>query len=533
MISKGDNIKGYIVEDELGSGGFGTVYLVHKKSSPGRKFALKLLKPQFFRESSRREKFVNEMINMAKLYAIPSIVTIYDNIIFEDKEGEHQGIVMEHVEGESLDRFIFRHSKLVAAKAVPLFLQILDAIQHAHTLGIIHRDIKPKNIMVLTGETIEYQGYPATHPIRILDFGLAKIISDEIIEETDTMSGISPAYTPPERLIGKRIGAYTDIYAVGVTLYESLTGLPPFQIKSIQDIERIITREKPSSILTHYEHHPAALNDVVQKALAKTPEDRYRSCAEFGTALADAYPPPVPASESPPEPEFPPPNPEPSNSLPRWLLGLSFLILLIIGAVSIDKFTSYQIDNQTNSLVIKSELPSTIKEDEKQQIKKDKQNKNNSSEPKVIYHSYTVVNVDENDVLNIRTGPGVHNKIIGILKNGSKGVFIIGEKVRVGISFWANIQYQDIAGWVNSRFLNVTYHVSHLSEDDTLPVFSLPGGNSLIVERLHHNQNGISVTGKGVLIDDVFWAPVTIDNTVGFVNSRNIDFSYLITDNSQ
>ena len=291
MISRNDNIKGYIVEDQLGTGGFGTVYLVHKKSSPGKKFALKLLKPQFLRESSRREKFVNEMINMAKLYAIPSIVTIYDNIIFEDKEGEHQGIVMEHVEGESLDRFIFRHSKLVAAKAVPLFLQILDAIQHAHTLGIIHRDIKPKNIMVLTGETIEYQGYPATHPIRILDFGLAKVTDKGAAQESETMSGISPIYTPPERLLERRIGPYTDIYAVGVTLYEALTGVPPFQIKSIQDIERVITKEKPSSILAHYEHHPSALNDVVQKALAKTPEDRYISCAEFGAALAMAYPP--------------------------------------------------------------------------------------------------------------------------------------------------------------------------------------------------------------------------------------------------
>ena len=152
MIYPGLEIEGYIVEDEIGSGGYGRIYLVHAVSDQDKKYALKLLKPEFTRRPEYKNRFLNEIISMARLSMHPSIATVYGHLSFEDRDGEHLGMIMEYVQGESLDRFVYNHGKLVASHAVPLFLQVLDGIAAAHEQSIIHRDLKPANIMVLTAD---------------------------------------------------------------------------------------------------------------------------------------------------------------------------------------------------------------------------------------------------------------------------------------------------------------------------------------------------------------------------------------------
>lgn len=258
--------------------------MANKKEDTSRQYAVKILKPQYARDGARREKFINEMLNLARLAFHKSIVSVYGSITFTDQDGEHLGMIMEYVQGVSLDRYIYSQGKFVAAsRAVPLFLQILETIGAAHALKIIHRDLKPGNIMIMTDQTIRYLKKYTTHPVKVLDFGLAKVMEDS--STTDSLSGATLAYMPPERLASGSVGTATDIYALGAVLYELLTGHPPFTITSIHDAIRIIPKEKPVSICTYYEYHPIELDTVVQKALAKKPHQRYRSCLEFAKAL--------------------------------------------------------------------------------------------------------------------------------------------------------------------------------------------------------------------------------------------------------
>lgn len=258
--------------------------MANRKGDTSRQYAVKILKPQYARDGARREKFINEMLNLARLDFHKSIVSVYGSITFTDQDGEHLGMIMEYVQGVSLDRYIYSQGQFVAAsRAVPLFLQILETIGAAHTLKIIHRDLKPGNIMVMTDQTIQYLETYTTHPVKVLDFGLAKAMEDS--RTTDSMSGATLAYMPPERLERGAVGPATDIYALGAVLYELLTGHPPFTITSIHDAIRIIPKEKPVSICTYYEYHPVELDVVVQKALAKKPYQRYGSCLEFAKAL--------------------------------------------------------------------------------------------------------------------------------------------------------------------------------------------------------------------------------------------------------
>ena len=279
MISKGDNIKGYIVEQQLGGGGFGEVYLVYDASDPTRKYAMKIIKSGLTDNIKIREGFINEMLNMARLSQHPNILGIMNSILFKDDEGERVGMVTEYLEGVSLGLYIHRLGKLPFQKAVPLFLQVLDAICYAHKRGVIHRDIKPSNVMVLPQKTMEYRGY-TTHPVKVLDFGLSKAL--EGASATESMSGATLAYAAPERLKkGAQIDQRTDVYSLGVTLFEMLTGHSPFIIRSLADALDCIMTSPPPSLL---DHDPACLPEldaVIRKAMAKEPSERYSGCDEM------------------------------------------------------------------------------------------------------------------------------------------------------------------------------------------------------------------------------------------------------------
>jgi len=286
MISRGDKIKGYEIEEELGSGGFGDVYRVRDQRS-GQRFALKLTKASLSRSrdwTMIRQNFINEIVTLAKLQSHRSIACVYRTIQVNDREGERLGLIMDFVQGVSLDRYAYSQGKVLLDNALPLFLQTLDAVAFAHQQGVLHRDIKPHNIMVLTGERISYQGYQ-TNPIKILDFGLAKNFEGSFAVES--FSGGSLPYMPPERFIpGAHIDVRSDIYSLGATFYEMLTGNLPLNIPSLAEAKHIVTMQKPRPIRAYYEYYPQWLDDVIGRALAKDSSRRYPNCAMFKEALA-------------------------------------------------------------------------------------------------------------------------------------------------------------------------------------------------------------------------------------------------------
>lgn len=322
MIQPGTVIKGFVVREHIGSGGFGDVYRVRDQRT-NRAFALKLARSSLSGHRNRQqvlESFVNEVSMVSLLHGNDAIAGIYRSILYRNKTGDYLGIIMELVQGTPLDVHIYNKGKLVEEQAVPLFLQIVEAVGHAHARGILHRDIKPGNIMVLPHKTTVVAGR-ATHPIKMLDFGLAKTM--EQASAVESLSGVSLPYMAPERLVhGGRIDIRTDIYSLGATLYEMLTGNQPFQVTSFPQALSMIPTVRPPSIRASYAYHPAWLDAVVQQSMAKAPDDRFADCACFARALASQgaappigrpgasrIPPPIASRRPPPAPPREAPSP--------------------------------------------------------------------------------------------------------------------------------------------------------------------------------------------------------------------------------
>ncbi len=323
MIQPGTVIKGFVVREHIGSGGFGDVYRVRDMKT-GHPFALKLSRSSLLRHGNwgqMRESFVNEISMLSLLHGHGAIAKVYRSILHKDKNGEYLGIVMEFISGIPLDVYIYNKGKLVDEQAVPLFLQVVDAVGYAHGQGVLHRDIKPGNIMVLPRKTVVVGGQP-THPVKMLDFGLAKTMDQTAAVESH--SGVSLPYMAPERLaMGARIDVRTDVYSLGATLYEMLTGCQPFRITTFPEALSIIPTVRPPSIQASYAYHPSWLDEVVQRAMAKSPQARYQDCASLAAAVRtrnpQAGPAPGPGPDRRPPSVRPGPWRPPSRSdVPAW-----------------------------------------------------------------------------------------------------------------------------------------------------------------------------------------------------------------------
>jgi len=244
------------------------VYLAeHEKL--GRRVAIKVLSDVLTADSTVRERFLQEARVMASL-SHPGIVQVTDYV-----ETEHTlAIVMEYIEGRNLSEIIGREvGPIPAAKALPLFRQILEAAGHAHDRDIIHRDLKPSNVMVTDDGTA-----------KIMDFGIAKIAGGAGHTRTGTKLG-TLYYMSPEQIRGsKDVDHRADIYSLGMTLYEMLAGRLPFDTESETsefDITQKIVFQEFEPPSDYYPHIPGYLIDVVQKATAKDPDERFQSCGEF------------------------------------------------------------------------------------------------------------------------------------------------------------------------------------------------------------------------------------------------------------
>ncbi len=256
------------IEREIGTGGMGAVYLATHLGLD-RPVAVKIIRREFAGDADVADRFLREARTMAKLRH-PHAAMIFDAGNLPD--GRHF-IVMEFVEGETLSQVLAREGRFPASRAVQVATQICDVLEEAHRLGIIHRDLKPSNILL------------GRRGVCVLDFGVAKVLAssaESTMTYASTGSGQligTPRYMSPEQCLGQRVGARSDLYSLGVLLYEMLAGRPPFvdPLQSALLVKQATAPAPPLPKLRQDIPRPLAL--AVHTLLAKRPDDRPRTAA--------------------------------------------------------------------------------------------------------------------------------------------------------------------------------------------------------------------------------------------------------------
>ena len=285
MFFRGQTIGKYKILSALGSGGFGTVYLA-EDTWIGKKVALKV--------PHRQSVNFGELLREPRLLASlnhPNIVTVLtaekqDNIFF---------IVMEYVAGETLENIIARDGALDLARALDFTCQICNAVDHAHNQGVIHRDLRPGNVLVAENGLV-----------KVADFGTSRFL--ELAAHGTTVIG-SPPYMAPEQFQGRAVFA-SDIYSLGVTMYQMMTGTLPYQTPAPADLEKLMRGNLVSPPRSRNGRVPQRLSDIIMKAMAPEVTERYQRAAELledlltsvGRADAKTAPPRAGPTPAPPAP---------------------------------------------------------------------------------------------------------------------------------------------------------------------------------------------------------------------------------------
>ncbi len=266
----GEIFYNYRIDELIEEGGMGSVYLgVHLKLK--RQVAIKFLNPLLMNNSDVKERFKHEAITLSKLNH-PNIVSIYDFI--ENDDGIY--LVMEYIKGEPLNEYIDNTGPIHETKASQLFIKMLDAISYIHSKNILHRDIKPSNFIVTSGFNI-----------KIIDFGIAKTVNK--INKRLTKSGTkvgTTLYMSPQQVRGQVLDRRTDIYSLGITLFQMLTGQYPYDENSSEyDLYQNIVSEPFPDPKTFYIGVSDKMKNIILKATEKKPLHRYQSCNEFSAAI--------------------------------------------------------------------------------------------------------------------------------------------------------------------------------------------------------------------------------------------------------
>jgi eukaryotic-like serine/threonine-protein kinase len=329
----------YRLVEPLARGGMATVWIADDPVL-SRRVAVKVLRADLAADDATRARFRNEAIAAARL-SHPNIVSTYDT-------GDDEGIayiVMELVDGPTLRHLIDEHSGLPVADVIRIGKQVADALDAAHRAGIVHRDVKPANVLV-----------PRAGPVKVTDFGIAKAAGGDDLTRTGTVMGTA-RYLAPEQVNGRPTDPRTDVYALGLLMFESLVGHPPFGGDT--DIATAMARLTTSAPAIRVERPEVsqALDDVIHRCLARQPEARFGSAAAVRDALdrarldptgslprpaapapvGPARPAPPPAHTGPTSPQpvpVPPPAP-PSRRRRRlgWLWALLVVLVAIAGGV--------------------------------------------------------------------------------------------------------------------------------------------------------------------------------------------------------
>ncbi|MCG8459937.1 MAG: protein kinase, partial [Holophagales bacterium] len=265
----GQTIGSYVLESKLGEGGMGEVYL-GRHQSLDTLAAVKVMAPAFSHDPRLHERFSREAKTQAQLRH-PNIAQVLDHV-------EHDGrwfLVVEYMPNGTLeDALAQRHEPLETADALAWGRQALLGLDHAHERGIVHRDIKPANLL------INERGEAA-----VTDFGIALEAGARRLTQTGVSIG-TPEYMSPEQIRGAAdLDRRTDIYSMGVVLYELLANRVPFHADSIFEVQRAQVSDPPPPLRTAAPQVPEALEAIVMRALAKDPDERYATCGEFAESI--------------------------------------------------------------------------------------------------------------------------------------------------------------------------------------------------------------------------------------------------------
>jgi len=312
--SAGEWIGSYLIEGKLGQGGMATVYLAHDPRH-GRRVALKVLRAEIS-SAAAGERFAREIAIAARL-THPHILPLYDSGVVKRVGGPPLLFYTRpYIPGPSLRDRLRQEPRLPVGEAIEVSRQVAAALDYAHREGVIHRDIKPGNILMAEGGA------------RVADFGIARAL--DVPNEELTASGLAvgtPAYMSPELTMGSaRLDGRADIYALGCMLYEMLTGEPPFTGPTAQAVLARHAMDPVPSLQTVRPEVGAGLSSVVRRALAKVPADRYPTAAAFAEALAS----PETASSDSDQAAAPPRN---ARLLHRPVLLGGAILVLALGAV--------------------------------------------------------------------------------------------------------------------------------------------------------------------------------------------------------
>lgn len=268
----GKKIQNYEIKSHLGEGGMGTVFRAGDRVLD-REVALKMLHAPLLQQPLFLERFKKEARVLAQLLH-PNIAVIY-NMIEQDN---NHFMVMEYVEGSNLDALLRQYRMLSYKIVVPVFIQALEGLHHAHKKGIYHRDIKPSNLILTSDGTV-----------KLMDFGIAMVAGEQRLTQVNRVVG-TVEYIAPEIIQGKEPSIATDLYAVGITMYELLTGKLPFEGNTDYNLMQDILKKKPLALEKMNASVPKALGNIVMKALEKKPGDRFSNAKEFQQALISAFP---------------------------------------------------------------------------------------------------------------------------------------------------------------------------------------------------------------------------------------------------
>jgi serine/threonine protein kinase/Flp pilus assembly protein TadD len=275
----GTKLGRFLIIELIGIGGMGVVYHARNEFDEKSKYALKILKPDLALEYPELAiSFFEEARSTATLKH-PGIVKVHHIDI--DEEQNLPFFIMEWLDGITLDRELQSQKRMSLERVTVLLEEICQAVHYAHERGFVHRDLKPSNIML----TKDYQG---REQVKILDFGIAKSL-DSTLEAANSRVVGAPHYASPEQLnVGAKIDCRSDVYSLGVTVYQLLTGELPFNSDSISVIINQHLTEPPPPLRTLLPETPIAVEQAVQRAMMKRPEDRYRDILDFARTFRQA-----------------------------------------------------------------------------------------------------------------------------------------------------------------------------------------------------------------------------------------------------
>jgi predicted Ser/Thr protein kinase len=314
----GETFGPYTIESRLGRGGMGTVYLA-THARLGRKVALKVIAPELAEDEDFRARFLRESQLVASLDH-PNVVPIYD-------ADEIEGVLflaMRYVNGPSLREHIRQRGRLAPEETSAVVEQVAGALDAAHRAGLVHRDVKPGNILLAE---------PGDHAY-LCDFGLAKRTSSLSRTQAGSFLG-SVDYCGPEQIQGAPVDARTDVYSLGCVLFHCLTGEPPYRRENELAVLHAHLEEPPPSVSALVPSSPTAIDGVIATALAKAPDDRYPSAGALVEAFRHALAGDAVDAEATRRAPVLAPEPNARRLSGRWLVAaLVIMVALLVGVVA-------------------------------------------------------------------------------------------------------------------------------------------------------------------------------------------------------